>query len=598
MGAGSTSLNLMRIPKESHFQNASEKTIVIGTTDNVESTLDIAQAYDFFGWNLITCLSSGLVEIQPGSIAGNENILPALAERWAVSGNGTIWDFNLREGIVFENSKPFNASDVKYTFDRNCNLTGDGLLPADGPQFNLGYPDIIENVTIIDEYLVRFYLKIPFAPFLKLLAIPPSYIVDPSNAPKNNLVSYTEGNPRGSHTCGLGPFLLENWSRIGGSDNEIRLIANPDYWDAISGEPRVDRIIIKMYASATSLAAAKTADEIDIAFRHLTSSQIVTFGSMDNVDVYEAPNAQIQYLCFNQNIYPYNETLIRQGIAAALNRSYVCDAVFANQTIPLESIIPTNLEFYLPAFGIYGEANYSFTRAALPLFGYNETSKLSLDLYFESSGHYPQSSQQASAYQAQLESSGVIDVTLHGLDWPTYRISRDMGSLVVFIYGWYGDYSDADDYAFLPFVSWLNLGYDESHPQGGIDQYNLWLEGRSATNDTERRAAYYQLQELQVSECSIIPIWQGKNYVVADSGINSVYLDITGLLIYWLLDISEITTTTTTTASTTTTTTTTTTTNTTIGLPLDMITLIVSLSSVGVIVIIVILIINSRENKL
>ncbi|MBE0526521.1 MAG: hypothetical protein IH631_06230, partial [Candidatus Thorarchaeota archaeon] len=103
--------------------------------------------------------------------------------------------------------------------------------------------------------------------------------------------------------------------------------------------------------------------------------------------------------------------------------------------------------------------------------------------------------------------------------------------------------------------------------------------------------AYNDLQELQAQECSVIPIWQGKDYVVSNTDISGVYLDITSSLRYWLLDITGTTPTTTTTTSSTTTTTNTTGT----GMPIEVITLIISISSAGVIIIIVIVIINSRK---
>lgn len=613
MSVVSTSMIVFYSPIEGNSISENSKTIVIGTTDSVEHCLDMALEWSFFGWNMISCLSSGLVEIQPGSIAGNENILPALAESWNFSESGLIWDFNLREGVVFESGAPFNASVVKYTFDRNCNLTGEGLSEEEGPQFNIGYDRIIENVTVLSDYVVRFYLKMPFAPFLQLLSIPPSYMVDPTYAPMDQVVTFVEGNPRLSHPCGLGPFLLDNWTRVGYTDVEIRLIANPDYWDASSEEPKVDTIIVKFYSTYTSLAAAKVAGEIDIAFRQLTATQIQTFMADDNVVVHSGPSGQIQYLCFNQAIYPYNETLIRQAIGAALNRTHLCEDVFQNQNIPLLSIIPSNLEYHLPLFSVYGDSNYTFTITTLQSFGYNETHKLALDLYYESSGHYPMSQEQARMYQMQLENTGVIDVTIIGLDWPSYRLARNEGIMPVFTYGWYYDYPDADDFAFLPFAVWLNLGYNETYPQGGVDQYNLWIAGRSTMTDAGRRAAYYALQELQAEECSVIPLWQGKMFSVADPEISGVYHDITGLLRYWLLDTIEIspttttttppptTTTTTTTPPTTTTTTTSTSTTTTSGnntqpgLPLDMLTLLISLSSAAVIIIIVVVIIKSKQ---
>ncbi|MGY5858292.1 MAG: ABC transporter substrate-binding protein, partial [Candidatus Thorarchaeota archaeon] len=133
--------------------------IIVGTTDSVESSIDMAQSYDYFGWEMIISLSSGLVEIEPGSEAGADDIQPALALSWTTSTNGLQWDFTLRQGVLFPDGREFNATDVKYTFDRNCNLTGDGLFELDGPQLNMAYAGdggIIDDVEVVSEFVVRF----------------------------------------------------------------------------------------------------------------------------------------------------------------------------------------------------------------------------------------------------------------------------------------------------------------------------------------------------------------------------------------------------------------------------------------------------------
>lgn len=513
--------------------------IIMGTTDSVESSLDMAQAYDYFGWEMIQALSAGLVGIEPGSEAGADDITPALATEWESSAGGTIWDFTLREGVLFPDGREFNATDVKYTFDRNCNLTGDGLFELDGPQLNMGYAGeggIIDNVTILSEFEVRFYLQISFAPFLQLMACQASYMVDRAIAPMDELVTYnTDGDPL--TPSALGPYLLDSWSRVGGSDEEIRLVKNPDYWDAASGYPRTDTIVVKMYASDSALAAAMTSGEIDIAYRQLTATQIEAFKANTQVKVWEGIGAQIQYLCFQQDIYPYNVTDIRRGITAALNRTHVVDSVFLGTFDELYSMVPAGMAYHSPAFDVYGAANYSFTQDMLAPYGYNETHPLVLELYYESSGHYPQSLEQAQVYAADWEASGVIEVNLNGLEWPTFRLARNEGSMPVFIYGWYPDFIDPDNYEFLPFASWLNLGYNSSYPQGGIDQYNLWQEGRSATTDAAREAAYLELQELQAQECSVVPLWQSSTVAVSKLNIQGIVLDITVNWRHWLVYI-------------------------------------------------------------
>ena len=170
-------------------------------------------------------------------------------------------------------------------------------------------------------------------------------------------------------------------------------------------------------------------------------------------------------------------------------------------------------------------------------FGYNATHPLTIELYYESSGHYPQSQEQALVYEADWEASGVIEVSLNGLEWPSYRLARNEGTMPVFIYGWYPDFIDPDNYEFLPFASWLNLGYNSTYPQGGIDQNALWQAGRSATTDIAREAAYVDLQELQAEECSVIPLWQSATTAVSKLNVYGIVLDITVSWRHWLLYI-------------------------------------------------------------
>ncbi len=510
-------------------------TILMGTTDSVEASIDMAQSYDYFGWEIITALSSGLVEIEPGSAGGADDILPALAESWLATDGGKQWDFNLREGITFEDGTAFNASVVKYTFDRNCNLTGTGLQEPDGPQFNMGYADIIDNVEIISDYVVRFNLHMSFAPFLQLMSCAASYMVHPDYAPLDHYVEYTEGDTRGSHPNGLGPFILANWTRVGGEDQQMRLEKNPNYWNG-PVYPKADVIIIQFYSTDTALTSAMLAGDIDIAYRHMSAAQVNAFRENADVRVWDGIGAAIQYMCFQQDIYPFNETDIRQGIAAALNKSHVCETVFLGNADPLETIVPAGMAYHRPSFEIYGTgANYSHTLAMFALHGYDADNKLEFDLYYESSGHYPQSAEQAAVYKSDFEASGVMKVNLKSLEWSAYRDQRNAGTMPVYVYGWYPDYIDPDNYAFLPFASWLNMGFNETYPAAGVAEYNLWVDGRSATTDAGRQEAYYDLQDLQAEQCSMIPLWQGRTVAVTSPSIHGVVLDITVSWRHWLV---------------------------------------------------------------
>jgi peptide/nickel transport system substrate-binding protein len=510
---------------------ALKDTLVMGTTDSVESCLDPARAYDYFGWEIIQSLGSGLVDYRPGATGSADDIIPALATSWSVSTDGLVWTFNLRQGVKYDDGTEFNATHVKYTFDR-----GIGIADPDGAWVGIGYGGeggIIKNVTVVDKYTVRFNLNIPFAAFLSLTACQAAFIVDPANAPISQVIVYTEGNPRASNPMGLGPYTLKNWTRIAGKDNEIDLQANPNYWNASAGLPKTKNIIIKMYSDATQLALAITSKQVDIAFRQLAATDINSMKNDATLHVWEGTGAFIQYLVLQEKYAPFNVTAIRQAVGAAVNRTTLVQTVFLGQAQNLYSMIPIGMFGHTDAFLNLGDPNYTRTRELLAPLGYNESNKLTFKLWYETGGHYPQSAQQAQVLKSSLEASGVITANLDGLDWPAYRTARQNEAMEAFIMGWYPDYIDPDDYIY-PFVhssggSWLHYNYNSS----AMDNIVLWARGNTTT--TARTSLYSQAQNLMVTDAPLIPLYQGGAYAVTTPKVKGIYLDITQNWRHWLV---------------------------------------------------------------
>jgi peptide/nickel transport system substrate-binding protein len=515
-------------------------TLVMGTTDSIESCLDPSRAYDYFGWEIIRSIGSGLVDYQPGATGAVTDIIPDLATSWTTSSDGLEWTFTLRQGVQYDDGTVFNATHVKYTFDRAIQMAD-----PDGAFVGIGFSDIIQSITVVDTYTVKFTLKIPFGAFLSLIAGQECVIVDPKYAPMHgtswnyttDTILYTEGNARASNPMGLGPYTLSNWTRTAGKDSQMNLVANPNYWNASAGIPKTKNMIIKFYADSTGLALAVQAGEIDIAFRQLGTTDINSMKNNANLKVWPGTGAFIQYLCLQEKYYPFNETKIRQAIGAAINRSTIVNTVFQGQAQSLFSLIPIGMSGHTDAFEDLGDPNYTRTRELLAEFGYNETNKLTFKLWYETSGHYPQSLQQAQVLKSSLEASGVLTVNLDGLDWPGYRSARQNEAMEAFIMGWYPDYIDADDYIY-PFLhssggSWIHINYAD--PQ--MDQLIEWARGN--TTASTRNSLYSQVQDLAVTDSPIIPLYQGAAYAVTSLKVKGIYLDITQNWRHWLVYAEE-----------------------------------------------------------
>jgi len=507
----------------------------MGTTDSVESCLDPARAYDFFGFEIIQSLGSPLVEYKAGATGAASDIQAALATSWSSSSDGLQWTFTLRQGVKYDDGTEFTADHVKYTFDR-----GIQIADPDGAWVGIGIGDIIDNVQVVSKYVVQFNLKIPFAAFLSLVAGQECYIVDPKYAPKagsawsvSDVVLYEDGHPRASNPMGLGPYTLKSWTRVAGKDTAMSLEANPNYWGNSSGYPKTRTVIIHFYATSSDLALAITAGDVDIAFRQLATTDINNMKTNTNLKVWEAAGPFIQYLCMQQKNAPFNNLLVRKAVAAAINRTSLVQTVFQGAAQPLYSMIPTGMMGNTNAFKSLGDPNYTLTQELLSQLGYSENNKLTFTLWYETSGHYPQSQQQALVLQDSIQKSGVITVNLEGRDWAAYRTARQEEIMPAYILGWYPDYIDPDDYI-QPFVSstggsWIHHNYANAQ----MDQ--LIESARSHTDPTVRADLYTQINNLMVQDVPIIPLYMGNQFAVSKTNVQGIYLDITQNWRNWLV---------------------------------------------------------------
>jgi len=514
---------------------AVRETLIVGTTDSVELTLDPAQAYDFFGWCIMQQIGSGLISVKPGSATGTD-FIPELATSYNSSADSKTWDFTLRQGVKLPDGTTLNATTVKYSFDRTIALIP--AIPEGAPATgNLGYDLIFNRTEVLSTYKVRFHLNFAFSPFLGILACRASYIVDPKYAPKpayagqNTQVNYTAGDARKSTPlAAVGPYVLSKWVRVEGKDTEMTLEANPNYWNLASGYPKLKHIVFKFYSTAAALRLAIEAGDVDMAFRHISPTDVLDLETNPNLRVWWGSGAQIQYLCFQTKRAPFNNKIIRMAVAAALNRTLVCQTVFLGLAKPLYSIVPPGMMGHTEAFKDAGlEANYSLTQSLLAPLGYNAGNKFTFTLWYESSGHYPSSEDQAVLYKEALEASGVITVNLDKADWAHYKQNRDSEIMDAFIYGWYPDYIDPDDYAFLYWAGWLHINYSNA------TQTALFNQARATTNTTLREELYAQIDDIAVDQCSVVPLWVSGAWAVTKPSVYGIYLDITQDMRYWLI---------------------------------------------------------------
>jgi peptide/nickel transport system substrate-binding protein len=501
---------------------AMKDTIIVGTTDSVQTTIDPADAYDYFGINIIENVGAGLVDYRPGTTT----IVPALATDWTVSSDGLTWTFNLRQGVKFPDGTPFDANVVKYTMDREFKID-----EPEGPFAGVGYDMLVNKTVVTGQYQVQFVLNTPFSAFLAVVAFTPMYPVNPNVATMNAIVNYT-GTPATENPTGLGPYMLSNWVRTAGKDVEIDLTANPNYWNA-TGLPKTKNIVIKFYSDSTSLNLAMQSGAIDIAYRQLAPADIKAYQSNTNVKVWQGPGQFIQYLVFNEKQAPFDNVAVRQAIAAAIDRSLITNTVFLGQAVPLYSMIPIGMAYHTDSFKTaYGDANVAQATSLLQGLGYSASNPLKFTLTYPT-GHYSSTDGISSAIKQALEKTGVVQVTLSSQPWPNYKASTSADQLQAYLYGWYPDYVDPYDYTY-PFLPPDGIGFLHTHYISAT-MTQLLQTAAGTTDPTTFPTTYGKIQDLIATDVPMVPLFQGTSIAVSNLKVSGIVLDPTTIFRYYLL---------------------------------------------------------------
>ena len=481
---------------------AQESVIVIGVTDKV-ADLDPAQAYDFFTWEVLSNVAEGFFKYEPGTL----KLIPALAEDYEVLENGKVWVLYLRKGLKFRDGTELTADVVKWSLERVARIEGD---PA---WFVL---DFIENIEVVDKYVIKLTLKKAFPFYKAVLAVVTYFPVSPNSYPADEI---SPDNTAG----GIGPYYIESFVR----DEEIVLRANPNYYGP---KPKTEVVIIKFYKDATSLRLALEAGEIDIAWRTLNPADVIDLKEK-GFQVIEGKGSFIRYIVLNTNIPPLDNKLVRWALAIAVNRSKIAEDVFFGTMTPLYSLVPAGMWSHIDVFKeMFGETpNYELAAKLLREAGYSEDNKLKIELWYTPTHYGDTEADVAAAIKESWEKTGLIEVDVKSAEWATYLELTRKQSLPITLYGWYPDYIDPDNFLY-PFLHtdsnrWLGKPYSNPH-------LDIILEiGQSFAREQLYKAA----QMILANDVPIIPILQSKLYIVAKPNVKGIIIDPYMLLRYWLL---------------------------------------------------------------
>lgn len=247
----------------------------------------------------------------------NGDLRPQLAIKMPdISEGGTIYDFDLRTDVYFQNGQKLTAEDVKYSFDYTID-----------PKNKAGRRSLftrIKNITAVSPTRVRFELSEPYAPWLYFLT---KYMaIVPNGSRDKHGQDFFKNGPVG---VGTGPGIFEEWH----PNDYVSFKKFDGYWR--KGFPRWDRLVVRIIPDDAARVAYLQTGEIDI-LGGAPPSDFARLKALPGLAGGSRPTLGGFLMISTNNLKPpFDDVNFRKAVACAIDRKSIADQVFFGLMDPM-----------------------------------------------------------------------------------------------------------------------------------------------------------------------------------------------------------------------------------------------------------------------
>ncbi len=492
--------------------------VTVGTTQKPR-TLDPADAYELASLGLVYNMSDRLYAYPPGSTEVKPQLATALPK---VSADGLTYTIPLRQGVVFHDGTPFNAKAMEFSLERFIKNGGK-------PSFLLS--DLVDSVKASGDNELTIKLKKQFAAFPSLLAFSGTCAVSPK------AYELGTGKFKPNIFVGTGPYKLVNF----GPDS-LKFDVFDKYWGE---KPANKGINLQIQSSPANLYNAFRTNSIDVAYLSLQPDQIRSLEDSAKKGDWQSISAKgsvTSYMVLNRNQKPLDKLEVRQAIASMVDRPLINQRVLYDQATALYSMIPTTFDVSLPLIkDKYGDGNVDKAKQLLTVAGYSKANPAKVEIWYPSSSPTRAGAAQTLKAYATQKMDGILEFDVKVVDGATFFKDITKGTYPAALLDWYPDFLDPDNYI-QPFLSCSKGSEAKGCEDGGSqsqgsfyysDRMNQLIDQqRKEQNPEARKKIFADIQAIAANDLPYIPLWQQKDYVFAQKGVNGVQLDPTQNLIY------------------------------------------------------------------
>ncbi len=483
----------------------------VGIADANSAFLDPAQGPDANTDQVVEMIYSGLVKVDI-----NLNVIPDQATSWDVSPNGTVYTFHLRQGLAFSDGTPISAQTYVDTLTR-------ALLPeVNSPiatffegaivganDVNNGKTKTLAGVKALDAQTLQITLTQPTPYFLEVLTRSLYFALNKRVIAQYGQVDWP--NHVAGSAVGSGPFMVKAWSHR----QEMVLVPNPYYYGT---RPKLREVDMFFVNDPPTALKAYRANQYDFIWNITPNDQ----QTVSNVAGFTRKALlETDLLFFHTKISPFNNPVVRQAFAYAIDRKTLVHAIFKDTVVEAPTIIPPGMPGYQPN---YPGIPFDKIRAkTLLLSVYPDVSKVPpITFTYPSSQVTPA---EASALQQMWEQTLFLHVTLHPIDLSTYNHQTAQHQIQFGIIQWSADFPDPYDWLTLNLFS--NAG-DNSGEWSNADFDRTVTQAEKSTGDA-RIALYNQAEQIAIQDVGWLPLDHEAMAAIIPSWLHGVTLNGRGL---------------------------------------------------------------------
>ena len=462
-------------------------------------------------------------------------IIPGLAKKWKASKDKKTYTFYLRKNVKFyprgdfKPSRPFNADDVIFSFNRQKNKSHPYHKVNGGSYkffYSLDLQNQIINIKKLDDHTVQFVLKKASNLFPTYMAM--EFAVILSKEYGDFLLEKKQTRKIDFEPVGTGPFILEKYVK----SNAIRYKRNDNYY---LGPAKLKKIIFSITPDPSVRFQKLKRNECHF-LAEAQPSDIPLMEKNKKIKVMKGLSHNLAYLAMNTTKAPLNNKDVRKAIAHALNRKLYLEAIYKGMAKTLDSPVPASLWGHNYTLRV-PKLNLKKAKALLKKAGFEKGFKIQLWTLPVSRPYNPNGKKMGELMQSDLKKIG-IEVELVTYDWPTYLAKSSKGEHEMLQIGWTADIPDPSNFLQILLTCdsikagsnlsrWCNKNYDKLITKATISD--------KKTADK----LYKQAQVLFQKDMPFIPIAQSYRYVALSKKVKGYIVKAFGSERFYHLSLSK-----------------------------------------------------------